>query len=298
MKTEDEIIGGEGVSDENAESEELDNESTHNAIDDGDQSDSKEEADTSTNDSEESEPGEGEKSGEEAADTSEKKGGVQKRFDKLTAEKYELQKERDYWKTLAQEKVDAGEEPNPPMPPDPSLQFDKPEAYREQVQEYNQNLHKYNKDLLAWNQKQSQADSQTKETEETNTALDQQWSNRVSAFKTENTDFDALVGREDNPVSESMFEIAKRSDMGPQVLYELAKNPAEAMRIYRMSPIQTAHEMGKIEARLAVKPKKSTAAPDPIETVTGSGESAVKSDEDLSMEEYAKKFWKEQAAKY
>lgn len=289
MKDDNEEILDNALSDENTNDGGSEEEVTTRAVEDGDQSDKQEEADTSTESAKDDE------SGEDTTDKP-KKNGVQKRISELTADKYALKDEVAYWKSLAQEKVDVGEEPKPPLPPNPSLEYEKPEEYQAKLSDYQEKLHKYNKDLLAWNGKQTQADTQSKEYEEYQKKIDQQWTMKAAKFKEEAADFDALVMRPDNPLSQSMADIAKMSDLGPQVLYELAKNPELAARIYHMNPMQTAHEMGKIEARLAVKPKKSSAAPDPVATVSGGGESATMSDDDLPMEEYAKKYWAKMAA--
>lgn len=67
-----------------------------------------------------------------------------------------------------------------------------------------------------------------------------------------------------------MAETIRASDQGPDVLYHLGSNPAEAARIARLSPLLQAKEIGRIEAALASAPpvKRTTSAPPPISPVT------------------------------
>lgn len=251
--------------------------------------------------------GEGETSESEEADTSTEsdsndddntedstatpKKGVQKRIDKLTAKARSAEREAEYWKSLAQEKAEKPPEPQIPAMPDLNLSLENPEKYQEAMAKYNADLHEYNKGVAKYVNSEATFEAQTQQAEALSKELDQEWSSNVESFKESAPDFDKLVQREDNPLSQPMFEIAKRSELGPEVLYELAKNPAEAMRIYGMNPIQTAHEMGKIEARLSVKPKTKSSAPSPLSNVRAGGETAHKNMSDLPMEDYAKAFW-------
>lgn len=239
----------------------------------------KEEADTSTDSEEKSED-----DTEDSAANS--RNGVQKRIGKLTAKVRSAERDRDYWKSLAQEQDEKPEEPQLPVMPDLNLSLENPEKYREAMVSYNAKLHEYNKGIAKFVNTEASIDARTKQSEAISAELDQEWASNVDSFKEFAPDFDKLVQREDNPLSQPMFEIAKRSELGPEVLYELAKNPVEAMRIYNMNPIQTAHEMGKIEARLAVKPKTKTAAPAPITSVSGGGERGVRASDDLPIDEW------------
>ncbi len=70
-----------------------------------------------------------------------------------------------------------------------------------------------------------------------------------------------------------MAEVIKGSEMGPDVAYHLGKNIPESRRIARLSPLQQAVELGKIEASLKTSPppvKKTSAAPPPVKPVTRS----------------------------
>ena len=249
----------------------------------------------SGNAAEQAEPVKAESENEEAdtstteESTADGKKPVQKRIDKLTADMRSAQRERDHWKSLAQESSKEVDKPVLPAIPDPALALDNPEQYQTDMAKYAEDMETYQKGSFEYNQNQSNNEAASTEVENANAELDHVWNSNVETFKADNPDFDKLVARDDNPLSQPMLEIAKRSDNGPEVLLELAKNPTEAMRIYNMNPIQTAHEMGKIEARLALKPKNESQAPEPISSVTGHGEAATQAGEDLPIDDWMKK---------
>lgn len=81
-------------------------------------------------------------------------------------------------------------------------------------------------------------------------------------------------------VSDSMAEAIMTSDHGPEVLNYLTRNPAESRRIHKLTPIQQAREIGKLEAKFAagVAAPTVSGAPPPHETVKGASDTAVKKD--------------------
>lgn len=97
------------------------------------------------------------------------------------------------------------------------------------------------------------------------------------------------------PMSAALRDIVLHADNGPELIYSLAKDPAEFERINRLNPLACAREVGKFEARaFTPKPsastegKKITGAPKPIETV-GTGKGSVHKsihDPSLSQREY------------
>ena len=89
-----------------------------------------------------------------------------------------------------------------------------------------------------------------------------------------------------NPV---LQEYVTESDLGPDVAYHLAKNPAKLVEIAELPPFAAAKELFKIEERLkSPPPKPVTKAPDPIKPV-GTAEKAPFSYEAASMEEYSRR---------
>jgi len=83
-------------------------------------------------------------------------------------------------------------------------------------------------------------------------------------------DFKQVAYNPNLTITGEMAETIRASDAGPDVLYHLGSNPAEAARISRLSPLMQAKEIGRIEANLASSPpvKRTTSAPPPLSPVT------------------------------
>jgi hypothetical protein len=83
-------------------------------------------------------------------------------------------------------------------------------------------------------------------------------------------DFEQVAYNPKLPITDAMAQTIQSSDVGPDMAYYLGSNPKEADRISRLSPLQQAKELGKIEAKLADNPvvKKTSSAPAPIAPVT------------------------------
>ena len=83
-------------------------------------------------------------------------------------------------------------------------------------------------------------------------------------------DFEQVAYNPKLPITDAMAQTIQSSDVGPDMAYYLGSNPKEAERISRLSPLQQAKELGKIEAKLAESPvvKKTSSAPAPIAPIT------------------------------
>ena len=83
-------------------------------------------------------------------------------------------------------------------------------------------------------------------------------------------DFEQVAYNPKLPITDAMAQTIQSSDVGPDMAYYLGSNPKEAERISRLSPLQQAKELGKIEAKLADNPvvKKTSSAPAPIAPIT------------------------------
>jgi hypothetical protein len=88
-----------------------------------------------------------------------------------------------------------------------------------------------------------------------------------------------------------VFFSIEKAELGPQLLYHLASNPAEAKNLndlHRANPVDALIRIGELQAELrqARKPKVSKAAP-VIKMVGNRASPERKSLNDMSMEEYA-----------
>ena len=236
------------------------------------------EPETEESESEVEEPAESAvKETDDEPDTEEDKtvDGVQKRINKLTAQKHEFRRQ--------------AEEANKRLA-----------EYEQRIQNVPQNepkLEDFDYDESAWlnamvdyrvDQKAAQIRLETvaeRQQSEQQKAL-QDWDRRIK--ETGIQDYGPVV----QELTTSMqippaIEKAIMSDeKGPQLAYYLGKHLDVADRIVSMEPVQAAMELGRISAKLstAVKPKLKTKAVDPAKPVK-SGSKLTKTYEDMSMEE-------------
>jgi len=108
-------------------------------------------------------------------------------------------------------------------------------------------------------------------------------------------DFEEVVAAADIPVTPAMIEVLSESDIKPELMYWLAKNPDEARSIAAKSATSQARIMGQIEERLRSAPprKAVTDAPEPPRTVKGKGMTTPDPDK-MDMATYRK--WRESQA--
>ena len=88
--------------------------------------------------------------------------------------------------------------------------------------------------------------------------------------------------------NDSIVEIAKTSEYGPQILYHLAKNRTLAASIERLPPLQQAREIGRLEVKLTEKPPvKVSAAPPPAPKLDASDAKVTKDPSEMTDSEFA-----------
>lgn len=92
---------------------------------------------------------------------------------------------------------------------------------------------------------------------------------REEAARDKYEDFEEVAYNPNVPITPPMAMAIQESDCGPEIAYYLGKNPAEADRIARLSPLSQAKELGKLELKLSstLNPPKPSAAPAPINPI-------------------------------
>lgn len=224
-----------------------------------------------------------------------KKGGFQRRIDKLNARNTAAQQEIEYWKQQALK--GAGEPKKEPVDSKPEVAEGKPNPDK-----YDTHA-EWAEALADWKveQKLKERDQQLEKSKlktEQETVL-KAHTDRVKSFVAKTTDFEDVLTEVDHiPVSPTVQQIIVTSENGPELMYELAKNPKEYERICSLPPLAAARELGKIESKLSSqskdtkKPetKKTTKAPEPISPVGSKGGVVEKSidDPNLTQAEYEK----------
>lgn len=261
-----------------------------------------EEEESSEEESEESSEEGEEESEEEPPRPRKKKGGFQRRIEKLNRQKSDAERERDYWREQALksaqkpgESDDGQDKPEDELPPAAEKKPD-PDDYDTQDE--------YLEALTDWKVEQREQkrekEAEKKRLESEQSKVVSAYQERMNAFAETVDDFDEVIAEADEEgvkVSPFLEHLILQSAKGPQVLYELAKNPAEIDRLNGLNSVSLHREFFKLEdglsapsepARKKVK-KKTSKAPDPITPVgTNSDKGTQKrlDDPEISQSEY------------
>lgn len=125
--------------------------------------------------------------------------------------------------------------------------------------------------------------------------LAQSWADQVTDARTRYADFDAVVNNPTLPVTPEMAQLLAQSDVGADVAYYLGRNAHQTAEIAKMSPLEQAREIGRLESRFSgPRAVKTTQAPDPVTPVRPRA-SATKDPAKMTMEEY--KAWRKSGGK-
>lgn len=113
-----------------------------------------------------------------------------------------------------------------------------------------------------------------------------QWVDRVAEAKTRYADFEAVALAPDVPITPQIADMLKQSDRGPDLAYWLGTNKAAAAELARLSPVEAAWHLGRIEASLnAPTPRTTPQTPDPIVPVRGNTSTTLDPSK-MPIEEY------------
>lgn len=224
-----------------------------------------------------------------------KNNGFKKKINKLIKRASNAEQERDFWKAEAvkvkpvqqTQQVDTPKtEVSSEGKPDPD-KFESNVAYLEAVADWKVDQREKQREA-AKNVDQVKADYQKKA---------EAFQSSLQEFKTKHDDFDdAMEEVSDVILSAAHQEAIFTSSMAPELMYELAKNKDELVRISKMSFTDALREVGKIEARISKssesKEIKQTKAPPPISPVGSKSSSrTAKSPDEMDYQEYKK--WRE-----
>lgn len=170
------------------------------------------------------------------------KSKIQKRIDELTHARHAAEREAARWRAIAE-----GTQKGNPAPQ--AHEFASDEDYETALQQ-----HRIDEAArkVAANQA-SQAAEQYQQ--EAAGAVDATYNERAAEAARRIPDFVDVVGKADIQITHDMLTALKASVHGPDIVYALAKNPAEAQRIAGLPAAQMFMALGAMEARAA------TAAP-------------------------------------
>lgn len=213
-----------------------------------------------------------------------KKGGFQKRIDKLNSRLAAKDQEAEYWKREAMKYAQGSgtnQAPEPKAIETASQGKPDPEKYASHAE--------WVEAVADWKADQKLREHAEKEARKAREAeqrsLIQTHQDRLGSFKEKHADFDEMMENlADVPKSPSVEHIIVSSQDGPELLYELAKNPSEAKRIATLPPLACAMEIGALRAKLAsqksseakkTETKRVSSAPNPIAPVGGGGKASA-----------------------
>jgi hypothetical protein len=236
-------------------------------------SESASDADTDGEDTE-LEGGEDEDEGDEpeSEEKPRRKGGVQKKIDRLTRERRSLEAENAALKA----RLDGGK-PTEATPAASDASDKEPNIDDFPTYEaYNRALIRYE---LKQDEKAKAVQAEMAKAEESQRQVLDSFNKRVAEFKATAKDFDDVLAAVEVPISPALQIAILESEVGPSIAYDLAKNPKELERINALSPLAIAREVGRLEAAKlkpaeAPKPKLSQ-APKPITPVAKGGKTAA-----------------------
>lgn len=188
--------------------------------------------------------------------------GVQARIDELTRARRDAERSAEYWKGLATHATAPDTAPEAAAKPT-SDQFDDYDAYIEA--------------LTDWKVEQKTRDVAVKATENAETMHRQaNWDDRQIAAIAILPDYNDVVGSSEVRILDHVQDAVMESERGPELVYQMAKNPALADQLNKMSPSRAALELGRLEASLETPVAKSASkAPAPITPIVPGGTTKV-----------------------
>lgn len=228
------------------------------------------------------------------ADKPKKKGGFQRRIDKLNKARSLAEEERDYWREQALKK---GESQKPETQETPAQKTAKDTAGKPDPDKF-ETVAEYLEAVADWKYEQriqkAEADKKIAEAKTEQQKKISTFQEKREEFKKSVADYDeALESVEHIPLSVALHDFILESEYGPQLAYELAKNPEEYERVAKLSPLALYREMGKMEAKISPAstsektPNKITKAPAPIKPVSRGAVTSTKDPGEMSYREYA-----------
>ena len=210
----------------------------------------------------------------EGQDKPKRKGGFQRKIERLDAENQELRSRL--------EAIERGKPESKPVEGKPQVgNFDTYEEFEEA--------------LIDWKVEQREAAAKAKAAEEkakeeTRTRVEA-WEAKLNASRKVHDDYDEVIESVDVPLSAALQALIVESEHGAELAYRLAHKPEEIERLSKLSPVSCARELGKLEAEItpAKEKPRASAAPAPIKPVgKGSGTTVNLLDPDLPYSEFEK----------
>lgn len=237
---------------------------------------------------------------DEAPKTSKKKGGFKKRIERFQKQLSAKDQEIEYLKSLALKNQ------SPPSKPDEKAESIQAIDNSKKPKAENYDSHEeYVEALTDWKYEQREIQKSAKQKEDQiKSDYEKQvgsFQSKIAEFEKSAPDFKEVISDVDDVLmTPAVQEAILTSDLGPELIYELAKNRDEFERINSLSPFLAAREIGKFEAKLLkssdsskqTKEIKTTKASAPLKPVGSNSKVTIeKSPDEMDFQEYKK--WRE-----
>lgn len=207
----------------------------------------------------------------ETPEQQEDQDAIQKRINKITAEKYAEKRRADALEAKLNE-----------LP-----QVTQPITAAPKLEDFDYDEGKYQEALIDFKVNQKAIEIQTQQqaavTQQESTQVQSKFNQGVAKMLETAPDWQEVADRVPLLPQETLNTVM-RSDNGPELVYYLGQNPDVAEQISTANPMDAAVKLGQITAQLGKPKVKTSAAPEPIEPVT-SGGTVGKNLEDMSMED-------------
>ena len=191
---------------------------------------------------------------------------AKERIEQVIAERNAAKEYGEYWRQEALRKETPAPVVKQPTPAPTMEQFDHdPEKWAQAHTKWAEER----ATSLATVAVKTQLDVQAKANRQAD--LQVKWNERAAKFAEDHPDYQATVSNPTIKLTTEMVEAMAESELGPDIAYNLSKDPAKAARISRMTPVQQATAIGRLESEVnkpAPKPQP-TSAPEPLTPVGG-----------------------------
>lgn len=161
---------------------------------------------------------------------------VQKRIDELTHARRAAEREAAHWRAIA--------EGRQASPAPQAHEFPTDEAYDAAMRQYE--IKQAARDVMA----ESAKETADRFEQDAQRAVAETYNQRVQDATVRIPDFVEVVSKADIQISDALRDALMDSDQGPDIVYQLAKDPAHAERLSQMDARQLYREIGRMEAMM------------------------------------------------
>lgn len=221
--------------------------------------------------------------GGEATAEPKKKGGFQRRIDRLTQDREDAKAERDHWRELALRTT----QPAAPAKTEPKAEGAPKQEDFATYDDYQRAVIRHEARETLKQEREAEEQQKAKmsaaeQEEQTKTKLRSAWEKAAEEFP----DFADLASARKIPVSRPMVNALAVSESPSALMYALASNPDEAVRISKLGPEAAGFAMAKLEATATKPPVKRTTSAEPPPKTVGSKSAGSTDPAKMTTSEY------------